>query len=155
MSLHIHIPETGAFFSLFVKGRLLKKTTVPGEGTFIQCEGTAALFYTYPHCRRACVIRRADETRHHRALRLPNVEEPAAVLFRARGRQIDLLRKTLHFLVQFDGERVFQYDAIFWQRIACLIEGCKGRRPRSLRTNIETLAKRRLLETGRRTVKRG
>jgi hypothetical protein len=155
MSLHIHIPEGGAFFSLFARGRIVKKTTVSGEGTFIQCEGAAALFYTYPHCRRAYVVRRADETRCHRALRLPNVEERVAVLFRAGGRRVDLLRNALYFLAQSGGEGVFLYDAVFWQRVACLIEGCAGRRSRSLRTNIELLVKRRLVEMRRRRVKHG
>jgi hypothetical protein len=149
MTMHIHIPPDDAFFSLFARGRALKKTTVSGVGTFIQCEGTAALFYAYPHCRRAYVVRRADRTRHCRALRLPNVEEPVAVLFRARSGQVDLLRKALYFLTQSGGERVFLYDVVFWQRIACLIDGCEGKHSRRLGTNIRALIKKYLLETRR------
>jgi hypothetical protein len=140
MNLHIHIPEDKGVFSLFVHGHIMKRTTLFNGGTFLQCGGVAVLYYTYPHCRRAYIARHIGETRYYNAARLPNVEETVALLARARGRQIDLLRKSVYFLSLLRGERVYHYDTYFWQKVVCLIEQCKGRYSRSLRTNIEALA---------------
>jgi hypothetical protein len=142
MELHVRIPDSGggSFFTLFADGKMKRKTTVPEEGTFITLEGVCALFYKYPHCRRAYIVRGIDELHGYAAVCLPNVQERTGILFRARGRQIDLLRKALYFLIKTDGLSVYTYETLFWQRVVCLIEMCGGRYSGRLKYNLEALS---------------
>jgi hypothetical protein len=141
MGLHVHIParEGGSFFTLFVRGKIKNNITVPEAGTFIELEGIAAVFYKYPHCRRAYIVRNSEELHNYAAVHLPNIKEKAGILFRARGRQIDLLRKALYFLKEMNGSAVFMYDTLFWQKVACLIEMCRGRYSGRLKYNLTAL----------------
>jgi hypothetical protein len=141
MALTVHIPSKTekSFFTLFASGCVVHKQTVRGRGTWLLLDGIAALFYTYPHCRRAYIVRPLNELRYYPAFHLPNVEQKVGVLFRARGRQIDLLRKALFFLAEINGNDIFLYDTFFWQKISCLIEGCKGRYSPALKSNIAAL----------------
>jgi hypothetical protein len=142
MGLHVHIPgrESGSFFTLFARGNITQSITVPEAGTFIEFEGVAALFYKYPHCRRAYIVRSSEELHNYQAVGLPNVKEHVGILFRARGRQIDLLRKALYFLKELNGTTVFTYDTLFWQKVVCLIEMCKGRYSGRLKYNMTALS---------------
>ena len=140
MGLDVYIPVKGeGFFTLFAQGCVMGKKASRIVGTFISLKGIAVLFYTYPHCRRAYIVRNIRELRYYQAMRLPNVDQKLGILFKARGRQIDLLRKALYFLSEINGDEAYTYDTLFWQKIICLIESCKGRYSSSLKTNITAL----------------
>jgi hypothetical protein len=146
VSISIHIPpKNSGFFTLFAQGNIIHANTL-SEGTFLSVGGVAALFYKYPHCRRAYLVKNAADLLHYPPVALPNVGQKVGILFKARGRQIDLLHKTLYFLMQTAGVRVFLYKPIFWQRIACLIESCEGHYSPLLKERIFTLRNRYLLE---------
>jgi hypothetical protein len=145
--LTIRVPIKGSYaFNVFVNGDIVRKTRARDKGTDITVTGAAVLFYTYSRCRRAYIIREWNELSCYPKTALPNVTEPVRVIFRARGRQIDLLRKAVYFLVKTRGRAVFGYDALFWQKTACLVEQCKGRYSRTLELNIQKLLAQYLLD---------
>jgi hypothetical protein len=147
MGISVHIPpKNSGFFTLFAQGNITYKNTFTGKGTLIIVDGAAALFYKYPHCRRAYLVKNAAELQHYSPVSLPNVGQQVGILFKARGRQIDLLRKALYFLTDAVGDKVFLYKPIFWQRIACLIESYKGHYSPLLKEGIFTLRNRYLME---------
>jgi hypothetical protein len=121
--LNVHIPEQGtAPFSLYAKGAVKGKTTVPGLGTFIGFEGVVILFYSYRRHRRAYIVRAADELKYHGRCSLPNVKTAVGVLYEARGRKIDILRKVYYNLEKINGTGVYLFSTLFWQKIGCLLD---------------------------------
>jgi hypothetical protein len=127
MALGVHIPEHGAArYSLYAKGMVLGGTAVPGRGTFLSFEGVVRLFYSYPRHRRAYIVRPIVELKCHQGRRLPGVQNEVGVLYEARGRRIDILRKVYYHLEKINGPEVYRWDALFWQKIGCLLD-CKMR----------------------------
>jgi hypothetical protein len=128
MSLNVHIPEQGAArYTLYAKGFVDSGITVPEQGTFLSFEGVVLLFYSYPRHRRAYIVRSISDLKHHQGRRLPNVNTEVGVLYEARGRRIDILRKVYYRLEKINGLEVYRYDTLFWQKIGCLLD-CKIRR---------------------------
>jgi len=140
MSLNVHIPEV-SFFTLYARGRVERKQTVNGIGTFIQFDGVVLLYYKYPHHRRAYIVRNAGDIAHYPAITLPNVKQPVAVLYRAKGRKIDILRNVYWNLEQINGNKVYTYKTIFWQKAGCLLDRFDGKRSAAIKTNLILLSK--------------
>jgi hypothetical protein len=141
MTVHIPARNSDALFTLFARGAITHKITVADRGSLIALSGVAVLFYAYPHCRRAYIARDIRELRHYKPAQLPNVREKVGILFRARGGQIDLLRKVLFFLSDLNGDNSFRYKTVFWQRIACLVESCRGKYVPTLKADVIRLRK--------------
>jgi hypothetical protein len=139
--LNVHIPED-AFFTLFAKGDIRSKTTLPGEGTYIELQGAAALFYKFPHHRRAYIVREAAEAENFPAFNLPELAQKAAVVYRAKGRRIDILRNTLYNIEAEAGLASYSWETGFWQRIGCLIDSWNGHSSRAVKSNIALLCLR-------------
>jgi hypothetical protein len=91
-------------------------------GTFIRFDGVVILFYRYPHHRRAYIVRNIEEVRNYPAITLPNVKQKVGVIYRARGRRVDLLRNVYWNLEQMSGGKVYTYDTFFWQKVGCLLD---------------------------------
>jgi hypothetical protein len=132
MSLNVRIPEEEtAPYSLYARGMITTKITVPGLGTLIGFDGVAILFYSYPRHRRAYIVRSIDELQYHRGCRLPDVKNRVGVLYEARGRKIDILRNVYYNLEKINGPGVYRFDTLFWQKIGCLLDyriRCKERK---------------------------
>ena len=123
MSLNVHIPKPDAErFNLYAKGFIINKITFPEQGTFISFDGVVILFYSYPRHRRAYIVRPAEELKYHQVVKLPNVKKPVGVLYEARGRRIDILRKVYYHLEKIIGTDVYLYNTLFWQKIGCLLD---------------------------------
>lgn len=123
MILNVHIPVRGTTrYSLYAKGMIISKTTVPELGTFIGFEGVVILFYSYPRHRRAYIVRSTNELKHHRSCILPGVKTRVGVLYEARGRKIDILRKVYYNLEKINGPDVYLFNTLFWQKIGCLLD---------------------------------
>jgi hypothetical protein len=119
--LNVHIPKD-SFFTLYAKGKIEYKQTVDDLGTFIRFDGVAILFYQYPHHRRAYIVRNIEELRNYPAITLPNVKQHVGVIYRAKGRRVDILRRVWWNLEQINGKKVYTYDTFFWQRVGCLLD---------------------------------
>ena len=123
MGMEVHIPKKGTTaFTLYAKGMVINKITFPEQGTFINFNGVAILFYSYPRHRRAYIVRPVDELKHHEGRRLPNVNRTVGILYEARGRRVDILRKVYYRLEKIGGPEVYLRDTLFWQKIGCLLD---------------------------------
>jgi hypothetical protein len=119
--LNVHIPKD-SFFTLYAKGKIEYKQTVDDLGTFIRFDGVVILFYKYPHHRRAYIVRNIEELRNYPAITLPNVKQKVGVIYRAKGRRVDILRNVYWNLEQMNGGKVYTYDTFFWQKVGCLLD---------------------------------
>jgi hypothetical protein len=121
--LNVHIPKD-SFFTLYAKGKIEYKQTVEDLGTFIRFDGVVILFYKYPHYRLAYIVRNSEELRNYPSITLPNLKQKVGVIYRARGRRVDILRNVYWNLEEIHGERVYTYDTFFWQKVGCLLDNC-------------------------------
>jgi hypothetical protein len=136
----VFIPKL-SFFTLYARGLIQAKHTENSLGTFIRFEGVVLLYYKYPHHRRAYMVRSHDELAHYPAVSLPNVKPRVGVLYRAKGRRIDLLRNTYWNLEQINGKSVYAWDTLFWQKISCLVDTYNGRKSAAIKSNLMALSK--------------
>jgi hypothetical protein len=139
--LNVHIPFDG-FFTVFARGALKGKASAGDLGTFIRLEGVVIVYYTYPRHRRAYIIQNIDETKHYSAERLPEVKQPVAVIYKAKGRRIDLLRRLSWNLLDMHGDAVFGWGTVFWQKIGCLLDAWNGKVTATRRSNLIGLCSR-------------
>jgi hypothetical protein len=119
--LNVHIPKD-SFFTLYAKGKIEYKQTVEDLGTFIRFDGAVILFYKYPHHRRAYIVRNIEELRHYPSITLPNVKQKVGVIYRAKGRRVDILRNVYWNLEEIGGSKVYTYGVLFWQKVGCLLD---------------------------------
>jgi hypothetical protein len=121
--MNVHIPERKKTrYSLYAKGMITSKTTIPDLGTFISFNGVVILFYSYPRHRRAYIVRSINEIKHHESCKLPGVKDSVGVLYEARGRKFDVLRKVYYHLEKINGPEVYLFNTLFWQKIGCLLD---------------------------------
>jgi hypothetical protein len=119
--LNVYIPKD-SFFNLYAKGKIEYKQTVEDLGTFIRFDGAVILFYKYPHYRLASIVRNSEELRNYPPITLPNVKQKVGVIYRARGRRVDILRNVYWNLEELHGRKVYAYDTFFWQKVGCLLD---------------------------------
>ena len=137
MEINVHIPEKGStLFTLFAKGYIEGKTTVPDEGTFISFNDVVVLYYKYSSHRRAYIVRNAQKTSHIKAIYLPNVKEAVGIIYYAHGRKIDLLRTALYNLEEISQKKVYQLPTIFWQKLSCLLDDYDGYKCKAIKSNL-------------------
>jgi hypothetical protein len=137
--LNVHIPKD-SFFTLYAKGKIEYKQTVDDLGTFIRFEGTVILFYKYPHHRRAYIVRNIEELRNYPTITLPNVKQKVGVIYRARGRRVDILRNVYWNLEQMNGGKVYTYDTFFWQKVGCLLDSFHALKSAANKGNLMLLS---------------
>jgi hypothetical protein len=137
--LNVHIPKD-SFFTLYAKGKIEYKQTVDDLGTFIRFDGVVILFYKYPHHRRAYIVRNIEELRNYPSITLPNVKQKVGVIYRAKGRRVDILRNVYWNLEQMNGRKVYAYDTFFWQKVGCLLDNSHSLRPAANKGNLKLLS---------------
>jgi hypothetical protein len=140
MALNVHIPKEG-FFTLYARGKIERKISVDDLGTFIRFEGVVILFYTYPHHRRAYIVRNSEELGVFPVMKLPNVKHPVGIIYRALGRRIDILRNVYWNLEQLNGSGVYSWNTLFWQKVSCLIDGTEKGETKAIKSNLILLSR--------------
>jgi hypothetical protein len=138
--INVHIPQE-SFFTLYARGKAERKHTVDRLGTFIRFNGVVLLFYKYPHFRMAYIIRNYDELQFYPPVGLPQVKQKAGILFRARGRRVDLLKRAYWHLEQMNGKSVYTWPTAFWQKVGCLLDHSHGRKSLAVRSNLILLSR--------------
>jgi hypothetical protein len=98
------------------------------------------LFYKYPHHRRAYIVRNIEELRNYPAITLPNVKQQVGVIYRAKGRRVDILRNVYWNLEQLNGRNVYTYDTYFWQKVGCLLDNVHRLKSAATRGNLMVLS---------------
>ena len=112
-------------YTLFSQGATVGIPRVDAGADFVRftyfADSVFVLFYTFPRFRRAYVVtaRRAASANQ---LTLPGVEAPLSVLFTARGRKIDHLKRALFLLQEADGYKHYLLPPLFWYRLSGLVQ---------------------------------
>ena len=113
-------------YTLFAKGVQLQVPSVEAGAAFVHFQflgGTVfVLFYTFKGFRRAYVATCWQNEADGEAVTLPGVDRPCLLLFTARGRKIDHLKRCLYLLTQEEPYRVFSLPLLFWYQLAALIQ---------------------------------
>ncbi|MDR3284266.1 MAG: hypothetical protein LBS97_03685 [Treponema sp.] len=138
MVLTVHIPYTD-YYTVYARGRLMGQSDIAHYGTDLFMSGAAVVYYTYPHHRRAYIIRHGQDMKHHRLYELPNIKEKVGVIYYMQGKKIDLLRRVTYNLEALHGQAVYEWDTLFWQKVGCLLDGGTGTFSASAKSNLMVL----------------
>ncbi|MBQ8678333.1 MAG: hypothetical protein IJ530_01055 [Treponema sp.] len=115
-------------YTLFAKGSLISIPSVDDGADFVRFKfggGTVfVLFYTFRGFRRAYIVTGWQNENDGEPVILPGVSERLCLIFTARGRRIDHLKRVLHILTdeQGDDHKAFSLPLIFWYRLSALIQ---------------------------------
>lgn len=108
-------------FTLYADGYLIKKFFIKHETqhSFIFDDNYVLfLFYTYPHHRRAYVVT-VDKIGLLPKTRLPGVKSSVTILYKARGKKIDMLKNALYLLRNLPYK---EFPVLFYQKLSMMIE---------------------------------
>ena len=86
---------------------------------------------TQSRLRHSWEIPSANELVHssqREAVSLPGIDEKLCLIFTARGRKVDHLKRCVWLLTQEDEYKVFKFPLLFWYRLAFLIQFCGAKR---------------------------
>lgn len=135
--MNIHIPaKNTAAFTLFVKGKIINKITIPEEGTLIETEGVSIVYYKYSSYRRAYIVCDADKTEYLKNYYLPNINPKVSIIYKAQGRKIDLMRQAIYNLEEMSENKVYNLPPIFWQKVSCLLDNFNGYKSAAVKSNL-------------------
>lgn len=113
-------------YTLFAKGSLSDIPHVDDGADFVHFKfsgGTVfVLFYTFADFRRAYIVTGFQDERDGEAVTLPGITEPLCLIFTARGRKIDHLKRCVYLLTKYDEHTVFSLPLSFWYKLAALIQ---------------------------------
>lgn len=115
-------------YSLYAKGSLIDIPHVDDDSAFVHFKfgggPVFTLFYTFTGFRRAYIVTGWQNEKDGEAVTLPGVNEKLCLIFTARGRKVDHLKRVIHILTaeQGDDHKAFSLPLIFWYKIAALIQ---------------------------------
>lgn len=113
-------------YTLYAKGFQIDIPHVDKGGDFVHFKflgGTVfVLFYTFEGFRRAYIATCWESEKDGEAVNLPGVNEKLCLVFTARGRKIDHLKRCIFLLTQGDEYKVFELPLAFWYKLAALIQ---------------------------------
>lgn len=115
-------------YTLYAKGSSIEIPHFDGNNDFCNFKyagGTVlVLFYTFRDFRRAYIVTGWKDEKDGEAITLPGVDEKLCLIFTARGRKVDHLKRAVFILTdeQGDEHKAFALPLIFWYRLASLIQ---------------------------------
>jgi hypothetical protein len=80
------------------------------------------------------------ELRNYPAITLPSVKQKVGVIYRAKGRRVDILRHVWWNLEQLNGRKVYAYDTFFWQKVGCLLDNYHRLKSAATKGNLMALS---------------
>ena len=127
MSLTIKIPtgKEKEEYSLFVNGEVVYIHTENKLGTLLKINGTGVAFYSVSNSRRALIFQELTENDHGLPLeegKLPYIKEKVRILYKAKGRKIDLLKVALYNLEKKYKKEIYSLGTLYWLEIASYID---------------------------------
>ncbi len=129
-NLTVRVPqEAESSYSLFAQGLKIAPPKKDDDGRFLEFKflgGTAvALFYTFAEFRRAYIVTEWESEADGERVFLPGTDAPLCLVFKAKGRKIDDMKRALCWLVECYEHEAFSLPLLFWQRLSVLIQGGK------------------------------
>lgn len=124
-------------YTLFAQGFLMEIPNVDSNGDFVHFkfppEKVTCLFYTFDSFRRAYIVFE-PKNKNQNNQTLPGVNGNLEIIFIAKGRKIDDLKRCLFNLTKDDKYEIFSFPKIFWYKLAGLIQFSKA-----YKTDVEYL----------------
>ncbi len=146
-------------YTLYAKGSLIDIPNIDKNNDFAHFKfagGTVfVLFYTFNGFRRAYIVTCWESEKDGEAITLPGVNEKLCLIYIAKGRKIDHLKRVLFILTdeQGDEHKVFKLPLVFWYRLSSIIQH-NG----ALRSDIsvlwENFTQKKLLKLSKRDIHR-
>lgn len=112
-------------YTLFSQGCTATVPHIDNNGfvNFTYSAGTVViLFYTFNDFRRAYIISEPKKKDIFELCELPGCRVPVKIIFTAKGRKIDYLKRCLFMLTKNDKYEIFKFPYIFWYKLASLIQ---------------------------------
>ena len=113
-------------YTLYAKGFLLEIPHIDKNGDFVHFKygggSVIILFYTFEQFRRAYIVTCWESEKDGEGIFLPGINEKLCLIFTARGRKVDHLKRSIWLLTQEDEYKVFKMPLIFWYRLSYLIQ---------------------------------
>lgn len=127
MSLTIKIPAgtEKEEYSLFVNGDVFYIHTENGLGSLLKINGSGVAFYSASNSRRAIIFQELTENDYGIPLeegKLPYIKEKVRILYKAKGRKIDLLKFTLYNLEKKYEKEIYSLGTLYWLEIGSYID---------------------------------
>lgn len=121
----MRIPQKEMSYTLFAQGYKIAIPKNTDNSSFIEFKflggTTVALFYTFAEFRRAYLVTGWANISDGEQLFLPGIDSPLCLILKAKGRQIDDMKRALRWLVKCDEREAFALPLLFWQRLSALI----------------------------------
>ena len=112
-------------YTLFVNGSTVEIPHVEKDGDFVSFKFNKkdifVLFYTFADFRRAYIVT-GYKKKLEAGITLPGINEKLSLLYVAKGRKIDHLKRSIFLLTQKDKYKIYYFPAIFWFKLAGLIQ---------------------------------
>lgn len=137
----IFIPKKGTtLYNMYASTQVNEKYySDEAEGSFLETEGIAVIFYKYPHKRRAYVINLHKNNSVINGTKLPGIKESVDIIYTAQGRKFDLLKRMIYNMEKKYGKKIYTIKDSFWCRAVSLIEKFNGKESAATTENIERL----------------
>lgn len=119
-TLCVAVPyEADLSYTLFSEGASLKEPSIDEDSMYITfCyvpESVTVLFYTFAEFRRVYVVTEWNGLTEK--VFLPGVKSPVSVIFAARGKKFDNLKRAIYLLKEKYGYGIFLERILFWQKL--------------------------------------
>ncbi|MCR5252585.1 MAG: hypothetical protein K6C98_02595 [Treponema sp.] len=142
-------------YTLYAKGSLIEIPWFDDNEEFVHFKfggnTVFVLFYTFAGFRRAYIATGWQSDNDGEPVTLPGVNEKLCVIYTARGKKIDHLKRVLYILTDEQGEehKVFKLPLLFWYRLAAVIQ--QNGAPRSdLSVLWESFTQKRLIKLSKK-----
>lgn len=136
MALTIKLPpeDKKEEYSLYVncKIKTINKDNI--LGTLITCEGCGVAFYSATNSRRAIIFCELSEPDFGIPLlegRIPYFKQNIRILYKARGRRIELLKFMCHNLEKKYGTKIYELGLPYWLMLGSFIDSYSPKKNKS------------------------
>lgn len=156
MSILAKIPLDKERYSLYVNSKIINNVFFEGDGTILEFEKTAVLFYSYSNHRRAYVITELNNN-YIPLLKgnLPLVKENVTIIYEARGRKVDILKFGIYNLEQMYGDKIYNFSISYWLLVTSLLDSYnKNSSTNKTKRNLKLLTEKYLRRKARENKQR-
>ena len=131
MALTVKLPakKQKREYSLYVNSEISYIHKDKELGTLICCKGSGVAFYSASNSRRAFIFSELSKKDCKIPLqegKLPYFKEPVRILYRARGRRIDLLKFMCHNLESRYGKKIYRLSTAYWLTLGSYVDSLNG-----------------------------
>lgn len=130
MALTIKLPAEKAKeeYSIYVNGKIILKYTDSELGTLLKIEGTGIAFYSASNTRRAIIFQELTENSYSIPLiegTVPYVKEKVRILYKAKGRKVDLLKFMVFNLEKKYKTEIYELGTLYWLTLGSFIDALR------------------------------